>query len=67
MNEISFHAAANLTAEPELRYTPSARPVAQLRLAVNSRRRSAEGEWVDAATTFLDATVWGEQGERAAS
>ena len=24
-------------------------------------------EWVDAATTFLDATVWGEQGERAAS
>jgi single-strand DNA-binding protein len=67
MNEISFHAAANLTADPELRYTPSARPVAQLRLAVNSRRRTAEGEWVDAPTTFLDATVWGEQAERAAS
>jgi len=41
--------------------------VAQLRLAVNSRRRTAEGEWVDAATTFLDGTVWGEQAERAAS
>ena len=56
-----------LTADPELRYTPSARPVAQLWLAVNSRRRTAEGEWVDAPTTFLDATVWGEQAERAAS
>lgn len=65
MNQISFHAAANLTADPELRYTPYARPVAQLRLAINSRRRTAEGEWVDAPTTFLDATVWGEQAERA--
>ena len=67
MNEISFHAAANLTAEPELRYTPNARPVATVRLAVNSRRRTAEGEWVDAATTFLDGTMWGEQAERAAA
>ncbi|HYZ07954.1 MAG TPA: single-stranded DNA-binding protein [Pseudonocardiaceae bacterium] len=67
MNEISFHAAANLTAEPELRYTPNARPVASVRLAVNSRRRTAEGEWVDAATTFLDGTMWGEQAERAAA
>jgi len=67
MNEISFSAAAHLTADPELRYTPSARPVATVRLAVNSRRRTAEGEWVDAATTFLDGTVWGEQAERAAS
>ena len=55
MNEISFTAAANLTADPELRYTPSARPVANLRLAINSRRRSAEGAWVDAPTTYLDA------------
>ena len=67
MNEISFHAGANLTADPELRYTPNARPVAQLRLAVNSRRRTAEGQWVEAPTTFLDGTVWGDQAERAAS
>jgi len=67
MNEISFSAAANLTAAPELRYTPNARPVATVRLAVNSRRRTADGEWVDVATTFLDGTVWGEQAERAAS
>ncbi len=67
MNEISFSAAANLTADPELRYTPSARPVATVRLAVNSRRRTTEGEWVDAPTTFLDGTVWGEQAERIAA
>ena len=67
MNEIPFTAAANLTADPELRYTPSARPVAHLRLAINSRRRTAEGEWVDAPTTYLDGTVWGEQAERTAA
>ena len=43
MNEISFTAAANLTTDPELRYTCSARPVTNLRLAVNSRRRNTEG------------------------
>ncbi len=59
VNEISFSAGANLTADPELRYTPSARAVATVRLAVNSRRRTADGEWVDAPTTFLDGTVWG--------
>ncbi len=59
MNEISFTAAANLTADPELRYTLSGRPVANLRLAINSRRRAADGEWVDAPTTYLDGTVWG--------
>ena len=67
MNEISFTAAANLTTDPELRYTPSARAVANLRLAVNSRRRTADGEWIDAPTTYLDGTVWGEQAERAAA
>ena len=67
MNEISFTAAANLTADPELRYTLSARAVANLRLAINSRRRKADGEWVDAPTTYLDGTVWGEQAERTAA
>jgi len=40
--------------------------VATVRLAVNSRRRTDEGEWVDAPTTFLDGTVCGEQAERTA-
>ncbi len=67
MNEISFTAAANLTADPELRYTHSARAMANLRLAIDSRRRTAEGTWVDAPTTYLDGTVWGEQAERTAA
>jgi len=57
VNEISFTDAANLITHPELRHTPSARPVAQLRLAISPRRRTAEGEWVDAPATFLDEGV----------
>jgi single-strand DNA-binding protein len=36
--------------------------VCSLRLAVNGRRRTAEGKWEDQAN-FFDVTVWGAQGE----
>ena len=60
MNEIPFYAAANLTRDPELRTTADGKSVARLSLAVTPRRRE-EGAWVDGTTTFLDATVWGDQ------
>lgn len=62
----SNHSRA-VSPDPELRYTPSARAVANLRLAINARRRTGEGNWVDAPTTYLDGTVWAEQAERAAA
>ena len=35
----------NLGADPELRYTPSGKAVANLRVAVNDRYRGQDGEW----------------------
>jgi single-strand DNA-binding protein len=60
MNEIPFYTAANLTRDPELRNTPDGKSVARLSLAVTPRRRE-QGTWVDGTTTFIDATVWGDQ------
>ena len=52
----------NLTRDPELRYIPSGTAVTEVGLAVNDRRKGANGEWVD-ETTFVDVTLWGRQAE----
>lgn len=52
----------NLTRDPDLRYTPSGLPVCEIGLAVNDRRRTPEGEWVE-DTTFVDVTLWAKQAE----
>ena len=58
---------ANLTADPELRFTnTTGQPVASLRLAVSARRKNIAGEYEDTLTVFYDATVWGALGENAA-
>ena len=52
----------NLTRDPELRYIQSGTAVTDVGLAVNDRRKTATGEWVE-ETTFVDVTVWGRQAE----
>ena len=52
----------NLTRDPELRHTPSGTPVCKLRIAVNTRRKSSDGNWED-KPNYFDVTVWGAQGE----
>jgi single-strand DNA-binding protein len=52
----------NLTRDPELRYIPSGTAVADIGLAINDRRKNANGEWVD-ETTFVDVTLWARQAE----
>jgi len=52
----------NLTRDPELRYIPSGTAVTDVGLAVNDRRKNANGEWVE-ETTFVDITLWGRQAE----
>lgn len=52
----------NLTRDPECRYIPSGTAVTDIGLAVNDRRKSATGEWVE-ETTFVDITLWGRQAE----
>jgi single-strand DNA-binding protein len=52
----------NLTRDPELRSLPSGMSVCSLRLAVNTRRKGASGDWED-KPNYFDVTVWGAQGE----
>ncbi|TWU55719.1 single-stranded DNA-binding protein [Rubripirellula reticaptiva] len=52
----------NLTREIELRYTPGGTAVMDNAIAVNDRRKSASGEWVE-ETTFVDITFWGRTAE----
>jgi single-strand DNA-binding protein len=52
----------NLTRDPELRYTPTNTPVTEIGLAVNDRRKNANGEWIE-ETTFVDVTLWGRTAE----
>jgi single-strand DNA-binding protein len=47
----------NLTADPELRYTPNGTAVTDLRLAVNETRRGEE------VTLFIDVTAWDKTAE----
>jgi single-strand DNA-binding protein len=52
----------NLTRTPELRQIPSGLSVTDIGLAVNSRRKSSAGEWID-EVTFVDITLWGRDAE----
>jgi single-strand DNA-binding protein len=52
----------NLTKDPELRYTPSGTPVANLRLAVNSSYKSQSGEKKD-EVCYVTIVVWSKQAE----
>jgi single-strand DNA-binding protein len=52
----------NLTRDPELRYIQSGMAVTDIGLAVNDRRKTASGDWVDEAT-FVDVTLWGRTAE----
>ena len=54
----------NLTRDPELRSTNSGTAVCSLRIASNTRRKDASGNWVD-KPNYFDVTVWGAQGENA--
>ena len=56
----------NLTRDPELRNTPSGTSVCSLRVACNTRRKDASGNWVD-KPNYFDVTVWGAQGENCAT
>jgi len=52
----------NLTRDIELKYTQSGLAVTDIGLAVNDRRKSQTGEWVE-ETTFVDVTLWGRTAE----
>src|SRR5271156_5795559 len=53
-----------LTRDPELRSLPSGTSVASLRLACNSSRKDADGEYQE-RPNFFDVSVFGASGENA--
>ena len=55
----------NLTRDPELRSTNSGLNVCSLRIASNTRRKGADGQWED-KPNYFDVTVFGAQGENCA-
>ncbi len=52
----------NITRDIELKYTPGGTAVTDIGMAMNDRRKSASGEWVE-ETTFVDVTLWGRTAE----
>jgi single-strand DNA-binding protein len=52
----------NLTRDPELRYTPSGKAVADISIAINRRTKTADGEQRD-SVVFVEVTVWDRQAE----
>ena len=63
----SINEIGRIIADPELRNTPSGKPVITLRLAFNYNRWNAETRsWDNVATFFVDATAWEDQAERLA-
>lgn len=57
----------NLTADPELRFTPSGVAVAKFRIASTPRSfNKSTNSWEDGETLFLDCNVWRQAAENAA-
>lgn len=52
----------NVTRDIQLKYTPAGLAVTEVGLAMNDRRKNAQGEWVDEAV-FVDVTLWGRTAE----
>jgi single-strand DNA-binding protein len=55
----------NLTADPELRSTPSGLPVTSLRIAVTPRSRQEDGSWAQGETSFHTINIWRDQATNA--
>jgi single-strand DNA-binding protein len=59
-------ATGNLTGDPELRFTPAGKAVANFTVACNKKRKTEAGVWEDVASCFLNCTVWDRDAEAVA-
>lgn len=51
----------NLTADPEIRYTPQGTPVGTIRLACTEKYRTKSSTELKEETLFINCIVWGNQ------
>jgi len=56
----------NLTADPELRYTPSGTARTRFSIAINRQYKNASGQ-LQEETTFVPIVTWGSQAENCAN
>lgn len=65
--ETTITLVGNLTADPELRFTPSGAPVANFTVASTPRTFDrATGEWKDGDAMFLNCSIWRQAAENVA-
>ena len=64
MSLFRLQAIANLTADPELRYTPAGTAVLNLRFASDRNYRDKNGEW-QTVTHWFEGALWGDVAEAA--
>ncbi|MFI8976852.1 single-stranded DNA-binding protein [Nocardia asteroides] len=65
--DTSITVIGNLTADPELRFTPAGAAVANFTVASTPRVFDKnKNEWVDAETLFLRCSIWREAAENVA-
>lgn len=64
MNEPYLTIVGNLTADPELRYTPAGAAVANFTVASTPRTYDkAQQQYVDGETLYMRCSIWKEQAE----
>jgi single-strand DNA-binding protein len=67
INDTSLTIVGNLVADPDLKFVPTGRAVATVRVASTARYRDrVSGEWKDSDTLFVTCVIWGQQGEHVA-
>jgi len=67
MNETTCTLTGNLTADPELRFTPSGAAVANFTVAATPRTfDKTTNQWRDGEALFLRCTLWGQPAENLA-
>ncbi|MGQ0624592.1 MAG: single-stranded DNA-binding protein [Sporichthyaceae bacterium] len=66
MNATYITITGNLAEDPELRFTPTGKATARLRVAVNTRYQNNTGAWVDRTTSWHTVITWGAMAENVA-
>jgi len=65
--ETTITIVGNLTADPELRFTPTGAPVANFTVASTPRTFDRQsGEWKDGEAMFLNCAIWRQAAENVA-
>ena len=59
----SIQITGNVVDDPEIRFTPSGKAVANFRVAASQRKKTEAGGWVDGDSCFLTVNAWEEKAE----